>query len=377
MLNVVHAFTGVDSQYMAEKKVWGEKNVNVVGSMEVDIDAIISCGLIHYNEKFNHYYQKEWNDAEYESAKTWLKARNIGYDFAKEKSKLDRMKKDKLKQLFIASVCIKNYGDISLANKVKLKNEIDIFTYSSPCQSFSLAGKQEGLSGVSGLLLECEEFIKINRPKVLILENVKNLIGKKFIADFKNWISILEKLGYNTYYDVLNSKNFNVPQNRERVFMISILGEHKPFVFSQSEVSQVSIQNFLENEVDKKYDLNSVRASILLEHVIKNYKVENNTCCDMSLKNAKTRHIANCIMARYDSGVTNKQAEGTAVIYKKDNEFKLRKFTPRECWRLMGWSDEQFDKIKGISNTQLYKQAGNSIVIGCLEAIFKEMKNFL
>ena len=154
----------------------------------MDCDAIISSALIHYNDTFNMLYNVEWSDIDYNVAMNELSSKNIGFDFENNKSKLPRMKKDKLKQLYIASILTHNYGDISLANKVKIPIEIDLFTYSSPCQSFSIAGKQAGLSGTSGLLLE----------------NVKNLVGKKFIKDFENWLKILDKLGYNSYWKVLN-----------------------------------------------------------------------------------------------------------------------------------------------------------------------------
>lgn len=202
-LKVFHAFSGVDSQLMAECRVFGG-NIECIGTMEVDCDAIISSALIHYNDIFNMLYNVEWSDIDYNVAMNELSSKNIGFDFENNKSKLPRMKKDKLKQLYIASILTHNYGDISLANKVKIPTEIDLFTYSSPCQSFSIAGKQAGLSGTSGLLLECEKFIEINKPKFLLLENVKNLVGKKFINDFKNWLKILDKLGYNSYWKVLN-----------------------------------------------------------------------------------------------------------------------------------------------------------------------------
>ena len=131
-INVVHAFSGVDSQLMAEKRVWGDR-VNLLATMEVDVDAIISCAAIHENEKFVKFLERDFTSEQYEQAKVYLKDRNIGFDFEKGKSKIDRMKKEKLRQLFIASKLTKNLGDISLANKVKMSEEVDIFTYSSPC----------------------------------------------------------------------------------------------------------------------------------------------------------------------------------------------------------------------------------------------------
>lgn len=254
-LKVFHAFSGVDSQLMAECRVFGG-NIECIGTMEVDCDAIISSALIHYNDTFNMLYNVEWSDIDYNVAMNELSSKNIGFDFENNKSKLPRMKKDKLKQLYIASILTHNYGDISLANKVKIPTEIDLFTYSSPCQSFSIAGKQAGLSGTSGLLLECEKFIEINKPKFLLLENVKNLVGKKFIKDFENWLKILDKLGYNSYYEILNAKDFNVPQNRERVFCLSVRKDiDKGYKFPTGNGINRCIQDILDNNVDSKYYL--------------------------------------------------------------------------------------------------------------------------
>lgn len=254
-MNVFHAFSGVDSQLMAEKRVWGD-DVRLIGTMEVDIDAIISSGLIHHNERLQGELKKELNKDRIDFMRLWLKERNIGYDFKKGKSKIDRLSVDKLNKLFLSCLLTRNYGDISLANKVKLRDEIDLFTYSSPCQSFSTAGKQQGLNGVSGLLLECEKFIEINKPKFLLLENVKNLVGKKFIKDFENWLSILDGLGYNSYWKVLNAKDFGIPQNRERVFCLSIRKDiDKGYNFPNEIPLEKRLKHLLDSNVDDKYYL--------------------------------------------------------------------------------------------------------------------------
>ena len=118
-----------------------------------------------------------------------------------------------------------NLGDIS---KIKVDDipKHDLFTYSYPCQSISVAGKQEGMikgKTRSGLLYECERIIEHCRPKYLLLENVKNLVGKKFKPQFDEWLDYLESLGYTNYWKVLTEKDYEVPQNRERVFLVSIL----------------------------------------------------------------------------------------------------------------------------------------------------------
>lgn len=254
-INVFHAFSGVDSQYMAEKRVWGDR-VNLLGTIEVDADAIISCAAVHENEKFVKFLEKDFTPEQYEQTKEWLKGRNIGFDFEKGKSKIDRMKKEKLRQLFIASRLTKNLGDISLANQTKMSEEVDIFTYSSPCTSFSLAGNQEGLSGASGLLLECEKFIEVNRPKVLLLENVKNLVQKKFKPDFDNWCNTLEKLGYKNYWKVINAKNMGIPQNRDRVFLVSVRKDVDcGYEFPEGFPLEIRLKDMLDKEIDPKYYL--------------------------------------------------------------------------------------------------------------------------
>lgn len=421
MINVVHAFTGVDAQYMAEKKVWGKNNINVVGSMEIDVDAIISCALIHENEKFHKHMEKEWNNEDYDNAREWLRKRNIGFDFKANKSKLDRMKKDKLKQLYVASVCIKNYGDISLANKVKLKDEIDLFTYSFPCTDISVAGKQEGLSKGSGtrsgLLWECEQFIVNNKPKVLVMENVKNLVGSKFINEFNSWLGVLGELGYKSYWKVLNAKEYGVAQNRERVFCVSIRNDIDcEYIFNTPTYQICCIKDILESNVDKKYYLSdSIQNRFVFKPigdnivgatdpnksigqrdlvydpnkimgclVVTDYKQPKQILEVINpLKDRTTYgwHFEQQVYGAEGIARTVKAGGGSGNIPKiicDTSNLKIRKLTPRECWRLMGFSDEDFDKVKDyISDTQLYKQAGNSIVVNCLEAIFNNLKGII
>lgn len=151
---------------------------------------------------------------------------------------------------------VNNLGDISKIDVADIPDH-DLFTYSFPCQDISVAGKQAGLGkGTrSGLLYECEKIIEHCRPKYLLLENVKNLVGKKFKADFDKWLEYLEGLGYTNYWQVLNAKNYGVPQNRERVFVISILGEHEPFEWPTPIPLEKCIADILEDEVDEKYYL--------------------------------------------------------------------------------------------------------------------------
>ncbi|OCW99285.1 type II restriction-modification system methylation subunit [Streptococcus phage Javan117] len=153
---------------------------------------------------------------------------------------------------------VNNLGDISKINPDNIPDH-DLFTYSFPCQDISVAGKQAGLdidSGTrSGLLWECQKVIAAKKPKYLLMENVKNLVGKKHKPNFDKWLDWLEEQGYTNYWQVLNAKDYGIPQNRERVFCVSILGEHSPYVFPGKQELTIRLKDILEDDVDEKYYL--------------------------------------------------------------------------------------------------------------------------
>lgn len=256
----------------------------------------------------------------------------------------------------------KNFGDISKIDTNELPN-MDLFTYSFPCQDLSVAGKQAGLGeGTrSGLLYECEKIIENKKPKYLLLENVKNLVGKKFKSEFDKWLEYLEGLGYTNYWKVLNAKDYGVPQNRERVFVVSILDDTSRFEFKEKIKLNKRIKDILDDEVEEKFFMD------------KDYELVNKG------------HIAEVIMKGNESmrriysvesyAPCVNTCQGGNLEPKTLLNNRIRKLTPLECWRLMGFSDEDFYKAKnaGISNSQLYKQAGNSIVVNVLESIFENL----
>ena len=141
--------------------------------------------------------------------------------------------------------------------------DFDLFTYSFPCTDISQAGKQAGLSKESGtrssLLWECKKAIEIKRPRYLLMENVAALVSKKFIKDFHEWLQVLDRLGYESFSQVLNAKHYGVPQNRERIFVVSILRteeEKNPkYYFPKPEPLQLCLADVLEEDVDEKYFL--------------------------------------------------------------------------------------------------------------------------
>ena len=143
--------------------------------------------------------------------------------------------------------------------------EVDLIMHGSPCQDFSLAGKQaggdEGSGTRSSLMYETIRIVEKLRPKYVIWENVKNVISKKHIHNFNNYITRMSELGYTSYYQVLNAKDYGIPQNRERVFTISILEEHKPYVFPQKQELKLKLKDMLEDKVDEKYYLSDDQIS--------------------------------------------------------------------------------------------------------------------
>ena len=185
--------------------------------------------------------------------------KNIGIECVSTQCEIDKYAVDTYNQLHGQTP---NLGDIA---KVKVEDlqegQFDLITYSSPCQDFSVAGLGRGGDKGSGtrssLLFECEKIIRKVKPKYLLFENVKNLLSEKHIHNFMEWLKILEEMGYCSYYDVLNSKDFGIPQNRERIFCVSILGKHVPYVFPQRKPLTLKLKDMLEDRPDEKYYLSN------------------------------------------------------------------------------------------------------------------------
>lgn len=230
------------------------------------------------------------------------------------------------------------------------------------------------------------------KPKYILWENVKNLLSKKHKHNFDNYIERLNQLGYNSYYKVLNAKDYGVPQNRERVYTISIRKDvdKSNFEFPKSEELKIKLKDVLEENVDEKYYLSNDLVNSYIENKedegnvigklvmnkwqdsmkriydINKYSPTINTCQGGNLE-PKIKVIGNYMPSNYDAsrivdnnGIapTVKKNHGT-VTATNTKDFRIRKLTPREFWRLMTFDDEDFDKAKnsGVSNSQLYKQA--------------------
>jgi DNA (cytosine-5)-methyltransferase 1 len=261
-------------------------------------------------------------------------------------------------------------GDIT---KVKTSDipDADMITYSFPCQDISVAGQGLGLDENSGtkssLLWNVKTFIDTVRPKYLLLENVKNLVGKNHIDNFLLWLDYLHGLGYTNHWKVLNSKDFDIPQSRERVFVVSVLGESH-FQFPTGHHTAKTIYDILEDDVHDKY-----------------YMKKKYTPRDVpSYSGRGLIHIGNLDVGNnealgrvYDPNGLCPTLTTMTGGYRQPKILlgdRVRRFTPRECWRVMGFKDREIDLVRPhMSDAQMYKQAGNTIVVNVLEAIFREM----
>lgn len=182
----------------------------------------------------------------------------------------------------------------------------------------------KGTGTRSGLLWEVERLLNEvdNLPQVLVMENVPQVHGKKNIQDFEKWIQFLENKGYSNYWQDLNAKNYGVAQNRNRCFMVSILGKYK-YEFPEPIELTKTMKDYLEDEVEDKYYINNEKADRLIRQLLDNGTLENTmstdrqtdrTVVDGTINNPRQRDVANCIKARYDCGISNQSQDGTVVV---------------------------------------------------------------
>lgn len=309
---------------------------------------------------------------------------------------------------------IKNYGDITKMTEIP---SCDIFTWSFPCTDLSNAGRQAGMTKDtrSGLVFDVLRLVRDTKekPKVLIMENVVALIQKKFIEQFKDIKKELETYGYTNYVETLNSKDFGVAQYRNRVFMVSILGD-ETYNFPKGYTLNKRLKDYLENQVDDHYYLSEKMMKYITENNLhwtgNNGKSLINKTIASTINTAEgnrradaSNFISNELPDNFDLKALRKfgiygKSQGGSVFdisqlsptlttkssmnwnvlideaTKINDILKIRKLTPKETWRLMGITDEDFYKAQQHnSNTQLYKQSGNAIVVDVFQAILKEM----
>ena len=294
------------------------------------------------------------------------------------------------------------------------RGRADIITGGFPCQAFSIAGNRRGFEDTRGtLFFEIARAIKEIQPSYALLENVKGLFSHDKGRTFGTIIQALDELGYVVEWGLFNSKFWGVPQNRERVFILvtrkDVFKGSKLFdlLKQQTEVN-TRLVDVLEDEVDEKFYLSEEKTSKLILNTMQDGDVQPKVAVLGNTSNTGHRShdihdiegISPTIAARdykgakqiaylYDVGdiYTNDSKEfnrgplkGLSRTLKANNHdagvtdgLRIRKLTPLECWRLQGFTDDQFYKAKnaGVSNSQLYKQVGNSVTVNVIDAIAK------
>lgn len=331
-----------------------------------------------------------------------------------------------VKESYFANYKIKNenwYNDVMNINGKKYKNRIDLLVGGSPCQSFSMVGKRKGFDDTRGTLFyEFARVVKESQPKVFIYENVKGLINHDKGNTFETIKATFDELGYKYFYKLLNAKDYGMAQHRERIFVIGFKDNTINFEFPEAIPLKHKMQDFLEDYIDSKYylkekgvkfvtssknrkkrytqingdiaicqkanqqfnwhgdfifedknkqefnefifDVNEVEEKYYLSEKITKYVLSTGT------KNFKTTIKTDLEVARPLLQTMHKMHRAGVDNYVTHNKGRIRKLTPKECLRLMGFGDG-FKQV--VSDTQMYRQAGNSIVVDVLIALLKQM----
>ncbi len=301
------------------------------------------------------------------------------------------------------------FDDVQEINGTKFKNKVDLLVGGAPCQSFSMVGKRLGLKDIRGnLTLHFIKKINEIKPKVFIFENVRALLSVDNGDAWKIIYNKFKQTGYTFYYNTLNAKNFGIPQNRERLFVIGFKNKQN-FLFPQPIKLKNTMQDYLEGEFDKKFYLPPKGVAFVTKNknLKKRYTQVNGKIALCQKRNQQFNWHGDFIQVKKSdikkyilSDKVKKYvlSTGTKGFYSKpeidleiarplvstmhkmhrsgvDNYIslkkgKIRKLTPRECLRLMGFPDT-FKQV--VSDTQLYRQTGNSIVVNIVIALLKEM----
>ena len=413
-------------------------DIEVVNTSDINKESVLSYAAVHCsmtNEMVLDYagYPSREEMAQY------LTDINLGYDPDKKKEfdwfKLAKRKNKDLEKYWLACKLSDNLGDISRTGKLQYA---DLWTISFPCTDISISGKMAGLDPGSGtrssLLWENIRLLKKARdnntlPKYLMVENVKNLVSKKFIKHFKELLDIFDSLGFNTYWSVINGKDCGVPQNRERVFVIAVRKDTDTgdYTFPKPFDTGIKLKDVLEEDVDEKYYIPDVKFLGNLKEKYydgsldkpkfignignsglgtgyhgsvwdKNYTSPTLTTmqgggrqphilCGVQepdiIKIGKINSSQDGVVVSPD-GISPTHTAGhnnvTKILKVPKNSYKkpairIRRLTPGECWKLMGFTFEDCDKAAaiGVANTHLYKQAGNGIITDCCKLLAEHL----
>ena len=367
-----------------------------------------------------HFTNKTYiNNYSKEEKQYWLLEKGISSNY-NEPMTLEQIKRLNEKQLDTIYNNIQITHNLVNIQQVKGKDleivDTDkydyILTYSFPCQDLSLAGVRKGMSDTStrsGMLWEVERILTECKelgtmPQILLMENVPQVHGEGNTEDFNKWQLRLEELGYKNYWQDLIATDYGIPQTRNRTFMVSILGDYN-YSFPKPIPLEKKLKDMLEDNVDEKYYLSDKMIDFFTKNEEKQKENGNGFRFNVSDGNVIAKTITTLAGNRMDDnfitipkvlgGIGEKDSNNNTQwkqqnrVYDNnvgiavttcfnpnyvDNDLKIRKLTPRECFRLMGVKDEDYDKVaKNQSDSSLYHLAGDSIVCNVLMAIFKEM----
>lgn len=258
----------------------------------------------------------------------------------------------------------------------------DLWTFGFPCQDVSISGKQKGIKrGTrSGLFYEIMRLVdeaEKNRPEWLICENVKNLLSIDGGRGFFEVLTEMGGRGYTVEWKVYNSKDYGVPQNRERVYIVGRYGDssEQPLLPIRRESTAALREIIGGRQGARVYDEDKISCTLSSQGGGLGGRTGLYTFVDLNKKGSvQTTDTARALLARYNKGQPNRPAECSGVL-EPDVPIRIRRLTPRECFKLQGFTDEQFDRAAAVnSETQLYKQAGNAVTVNVVEEIGRHIK---
>lgn len=399
-MNVVELFAGIGSQKKALTNLGIEHEIKNIA--EWYIPAILAYDSIHYGKRDLSTIE----DIPLKKIKEYLKRFTFSTNGKKpmKKENIDRMNDSLLRNLYFANKRTNNLVSIDKIDADDIPNNVDVLTYSFPCQDLSNVGAFHGyINGIdrnkksrSGLLWEVERILQQKyyngnqMPRILLMENVSTLLSQRHKENFDSWRKNLEDMGYFSWYHLLNALDFGVAQNRKRIFMISVK------IDDLNEEIQNTIIGLIKKEFQKNnnYDLLNY---LKLENRGK-YKEEaiaaqpNNTPSRVIIyeKNYYLYGNKNREKARFCPTITTRQDRhpNSGVIEYKTNNNNYRFLTQREVFLLMGFTEEDYERIEDsnfmrnksqmfFTRDKYYMLAGNSIVVNVLEAIFKRIDEIL
>ena len=471
-VRLISFFSGIEAQYKALEYLGKTLQIQVESykTCEWAFNSIVACNAIH-NRDFTDYSEGKSKEEMLE------RIRGISVDYNKPltEEQLQSKPLSWIKKAY--NNCVANHNLLNIMNVhaedldiVDTDKYEYIITYSFPCQDLSLAGQRAGMSvsqaegGTrSGLLWEVERILteckdKGTMPQVLVMENVPQIHSEKDMPNFRKWIARLEELGYTSFYEDLNGKDFGIPQNRERTFMVSLLGKDWNYKFPLKIERKYNLKDFLEPEVEDKYYLTQKMIDYCTGINQKESKYDRGSRFVSSLKLTNEGNLAGCITTAAGQRVTdnfivdnievigNYMPSGhnagrvvdplglsptvmenhgtvTAVAIRENtvegyrlategdginissrmkhqrgnvqygmsqtlktsievgtleingNSIKIRKLTPKECGRLMGFQDKDVDNMYecGLTNASLYHVFGDSIIVTVLIGIFAKL----